>query len=1306
MLKGGCLTKKENIKLIEDARKGGQVALTGYIYQLWYSCYLILSELNKGNTYKLEGIEDIDKIESIEKSNYDVFTHIQIKFSDIKQNASFLKDILKNFLEIYLNDNNRNFMLVYDFEVSKGHLENIINDKLDDKSNNYWKNIVKDIKVENEQWNWDRFNYNDFISKLKFKRVSRENLEGNIEKLLIQKFKITTDNTNLYMNALSKLCLKKMKNRGAINDKDIVTIMSNTQRDIEKGSNNPASKFIHKMNFINKHYKKEDSSYYEGKKPNISDIINKLPVKRELMESKIIKSIDENRVTVIKASSGQGKTTLAYQVAYTLSESYTPYQIMWCDDSRELFNILDYFKIRIRLGEKPLIILDNLDVQLNQWNRLAQILQEEDYQYKIIITTREDDWYRYSGDLSNIKLLNIVDLSLSPEEAHSIYNVLDKNNMLHESIVNWEDSYKIIENKKLLIEYIYLLTHGEMLSQRIDAQISELLKEDNGAIKGDILRKICFADKCGVRITSKKLIGILKKENADLGSILESLENEYLIRIKTDDIYVEGLHPVRSHHIVNKLHKYYPLEDTALEIVNLIDESYKSKYYYSLTYEIETSYKFYTDLVHKIWDENNLSSYVDALKGIFSGSVMKYYKDNKNIFDDANEIGGLELLNFELTPFSKFNEIDKSEDTLNELKKIMPGSESNIDNLIKLRDSATNIEIENTDIYLLSKCIFEFFYTKKNDLFTIDLDSFSTIMYWLFRIDSVFNLSQNISLEELWSNIDNYSIEAISDIMYVSWMGNKESYLSFVNKNLEVVLTFLRDRTKSLEIYKKEIDNSIHVRYLLLSSNQIGGNEESVKRLEIICKTLPIFDTYCAESVKPSIDNLPNLSKYDDSIKHIPVKNLIIRFNRELNSLWKDTILSNYEAKSIKEWMVYWHNIRKDIVYLIDLYTKLMYKILSKKRINELNRINDLEKSLCNRISKEYRYPFQNRPFVNKESLPEGFAGIESDYFLKFKNLINFFEGFLNKEERNTNLFFINLKYIKSKLKDMQTYFNNISLNNEVLIEEHSLVCIDEEEKFNKFVDCCYYYQTHNPDKYFNKFQVNKWYSKKYEEKLMNAKNSLINLSLEFNIIFPKKDIDDKILSSYPIIVSGVDPTDVSRMLNILYKSINFLETDYDYLIILFNTKENNIFNLGYKVTRKLLENIKNEVEGIEIISDEETAILFPIEVTEKIMDSFNNKYKVYYKQTNNLDIIYEVGELLWAISTFREFSQYNDMQYLDKELKEYKITINENLEKIEDDFSNDIYQNVVRICNEVFEGKIFSNQDLNIFINYIIDYT
>jgi len=88
---------------LERSRTGGQIALSGFTYQFLYSCYLILSEKDESTSFTLEGLEDIDRYKCNVTS--ESITHIQIKYSTNKQDASFLKEVLKNYLEVYLIDN-------------------------------------------------------------------------------------------------------------------------------------------------------------------------------------------------------------------------------------------------------------------------------------------------------------------------------------------------------------------------------------------------------------------------------------------------------------------------------------------------------------------------------------------------------------------------------------------------------------------------------------------------------------------------------------------------------------------------------------------------------------------------------------------------------------------------------------------------------------------------------------------------------------------------------------------------------------------------------------------------------------------------------------------------------------------------------------------------------------------------------------------------------------------------------------------------------------------------------------------------
>lgn len=121
------------------------------------------------------------------------------------------------------------------------------------------------------------------------------------------------------------------------------------------------------------------------------------------------------------------KTTLALRAISLLNDEYTPYQIIRCNNNAELGHIVEYFRMRTRIGEKPLILLDNLDAHLSEWNLLAQLMQTGvTYHYKLLITSRENDWYNYGGDISNLHHLQIIKPILNEKEAENIYSVLKK----------------------------------------------------------------------------------------------------------------------------------------------------------------------------------------------------------------------------------------------------------------------------------------------------------------------------------------------------------------------------------------------------------------------------------------------------------------------------------------------------------------------------------------------------------------------------------------------------------------------------------------------------------------------------------------------------------------------------------------------------------------------------------------------------------------------------------------------------------------------------------------------------------------
>ena len=91
-----------------------------------------------------------------------------------------------------------------------------------------------------------------------------------------------------------------------------------------------------------------------------------------------------------------------------------------------------------------------------------------------------------------------------------------------------------------------------MISERISAQMKQIGNASAGGTKLEILRKVCFADVCGIKLETKPLISnLMTKTDLDIGEVLKSLADEFLVNISSEGNYIEGLHPVRSQHIIN-----------------------------------------------------------------------------------------------------------------------------------------------------------------------------------------------------------------------------------------------------------------------------------------------------------------------------------------------------------------------------------------------------------------------------------------------------------------------------------------------------------------------------------------------------------------------------------------------------------------------------------------------------------------------------------------------------------------------------------------------------------------------------------
>ena len=1294
---------KTNIEELSISRDGGQIALRGYSYQFLYSCYLILSSSSPDISFQLEGIEDIDCIKQKDGSS-DV-THIQLKYSANKQDASFLPDVLKNFIEAYLLDQNRSFKLVYDFPVAKGHLSKMFASNLDEKSRTYWIDVISEIKQNNLSWNWSVYDFDKFISCLSFEKIEKATLIAEIEKALIGTYEINTDNVSLFANSIKILCFEKMEQRAYVTKAELDSQIQSVKIDISKGPQNPAHSWIRKLDY-SKPSLDEGRSFYEGKKATPADIASGFPIKRPSLEKDVINSICENTVTVIKDSSGQGKTTLALQAAYILQNEYIPYQLLWCDEIKEIGNIVQYFKARIQLGEKILILIDNLDNHLSKWNYLVQLLQSELHcHYKLLITSREIDWYNYSGDLSNIQSLKVIKPALEEKEAIEIFNLFREAKQLHPSITSWQRAWNKIAERQLLIEYVYLLTHGEMLSERIASQISEIGQSSSGKAKCEILRKVCFADLCGVRLSVVNLYASQSEDSgSDFGELLKSMESEFLVHVNAERGYIEGLHPIRSKHVVDRLHEFLPVDNTAISVIKIAGKADLPVLFSHLPEFNLNSDEFFRNIVEVLWDKNDLSNYIPAIQGLFSGSVMQYYLSNQPAFDDANAHGGLFVISTEMCPFATFKEFGVSIDTLDKMQEMFPDNK-NIEYLCELRDRIPACNLQKTFVYAFCNCL----YRKLLPLSFAeikDIASYASISEWIYNINSEFNLSASISLDNIWIEPEKLTLECISTLMYISYCGNKDVYMEFVGRNLKRILTYLKQKTKSHKIFIDSEKNAIHVEYILRLRNIKTGNEQSVSRLKYVCRTLPIFDLYCSDALKPTLSLLSAYTVPEDAHKEMPIRNIVIMFHQNLTSLWNKTIMSNYEFDTVTEWLNYWFDVREHICLLADKCCAYIYKLLGGKPLGSLaGEVDQLREKFALITTGERRYPKEDRPFEEKATVPERLGKIKSKYFQSIQNFTNQFAGFFVKDEQKQRLAMVNLTTAQSALVTMQNYFAEIAID--FGFQERQLaLCVMETQSIERLIMCCSYYQTHSPNKYFNKYQISNWYDGHCRDERKIVEDGLSELESKYSIHFPDQIYTIDMLSYYPIIVGNFDMASESNLTECLLGCIAFADAPFDYLVILSANESEEINPTALQFPRRMLVDVKKAIESENHSLLDKLMPPYPVDVTAQMLDCFIEKYDLPEKKSTDVDQlpIGDVAEELWIYSKSVELlTEPEDACYLAAETQGIQTNIAGMLRLLKNKLPSKDVDWLIEICNGVFSGKKFDDIIFNNVIEYFI---
>lgn len=1212
---------ESHLKALAEKRIGGSVTFTGIGFQVLYAVDLILRNLHDvhtGCTITLEGLEDIDMTTAVGTEL------IQVKTSKntIDAGKFWELNVLQNFWEVNKVTKGTKFKLIHNTKFASGNMVSIGSTSISEAALNFWTAKISSLGVPVSQ-----SDVADFLSRICVEDFSEAELLADIRKQLFAKFEVNIGTELQFLKALFFNVFEWSKRRQTLSPTELKHLMQSVKDSFSRFPANPAiqNNWIVPVAFeISQH--QTVSGYYDGKAARPEDIARGLPVQRPEWEVEIGARLKEYDVIVIKSSSGQGKSTLAWQTCFSaVKDGCTIYHLRSCTSHNEASAIADFIKSRLVIGEQPIVIIDGLQRSVAVWTEFAEQIRE--HPVKLMITTREEDWVRYGGDESKVSI-KTIDIRLSVHEAAVIFQELKKNNKLHHSITNWQPAWEKVKDKGLLIEYVFLLTQGQMIDERIAHQIQRLSKEQDGSAKLEVLRLVATADVLNIRLRNNSLTRYIqgKLRAVDKNEVYRQLEKEYYL--KFEGKYVEGLHPVRSQHLVNVLHSHCAIEESLLAVLEVVDEDYIYDYFISAPF-LSSDKEFYSTAA-TVTAQKPLAEIVYAIDGLMHFEPYRYWKENQEVFDRVFTRGGLELFVYDAIPYNRRNTIVGLSQSV--------GSELNSD-LQYLSSQLSLLTTYNSEHSIL----FRFVKDLQKAIPKGEIENYEGIAFlfkWFKRVGVAFPKIVEIDEAKLLSGLETQSISESSEIFHFYSILDPDRYKVFASKHHNTIVGWIKKRTNTLSIFE-EGDN-IKIEYLL-DENADKANELSMYRINIIHAFFPFYKSYCTSAI---VIPFPNEEVYkavlQNAHKHIPAENLFDDFDVHINQIWAKTILGQYAASSSYDWQNQHLHLREKALDIAKKITWLFETHLEKKQAKIKSQANSVA-SLANEVlclEKVLRkYPSGSRKYFESAAFTKEQVAF-SKWLSSFRNFLNQMGGLVvPKKDHDRHLPVVNLESAVHHLSAMQDAFAKIAEGSHAYFATSDLGK-DESTWYPRLLETVRYYVEQAKNGFAKNVvvaakSVAAWVDAERKREIGELQEVVQAAGVELHCVFhmPTRIRQEEHLKYVTIGVWGVDIQNDLWELSVSLKDLTMTKIDFFALVFVDDDRK---VTGAIRFNRDYFERVKKAIDFNEF---EEGATFVPIPIfpNEEILNELDGISLRTVPNNQKLEAYFKMMISVWKLSEYRQ---------------------------------------------------------------------
>ena len=1135
-----CVDVTASLEQILLQRDHGSISLGGYEFQLLYSLNRFLDLLGDSSpitSIRFEGIEDID-IQCVESKTY-----IQVKSSRNKKGWGWLNSekIIDKFAEVYLLDSNAKFLIVTNFQYS-GDLK-LFHQISQDSNMALPPRLSERFDAIQERCNISCKEMQALIRAVHFEITDQTKLIDSIQQKIVTCLDVDTGNEDLYFLALFTKVLEFAVNRSKCYEENLRKIQLDIQDWISAGPENLAvtNGWIEPLTF----QLEPDGNvldYYEGKGARPVHILAGVDVERPEWIDEIHKSLSAMAVCVIRSSSGQGKSTLLYRYAHNYFNQHTTFVLNTLQNFDEIAPLKRFLESRLKLGLPVLVLVNDLNERVKLWHELARELAGHPISF--LIVSREENWYRYAGNLHNLQW-KTVKPELSIQEAKDIYRQFEKKGRIANNVKSAAWAYDKVATEKLLIEFVFLITHGQMLSERLEDQVRTIYSLQEDSAKLHILRLVCLAQYFDVRIPLQSLYSRVQFQS-DPQQAVQSLADEYLEVI--ENRYLEGLHYVRSEHLVKILHQGFPINTTTTELFDLVSDGDLAVLARSAFSSMDR-WAHAEPLLNKLHDRTagRVALSLEVWRSLFRADEHRYILRNRDTIDNFKRtFGTAELSTFFVNGTMP---LPSGLDVVEEIRELFS------DELLERKLDLMRAQIQRMPDRREEEQFARVYVTKAlrrfaaNDL-SENLSAVSSLRTWSQMYDESIEILSALVNSGSWrDHVFAKPIDEFADFMHLLYRDFPGAYREFIDENWLKTVNHFRNETETLQVIVQ--GDNIHIEFVVDESRDIH-DDQTLSRLTSLMKLLPHYETYTSQGLYP-VTPIGRLS-VDDSKKNLTEQSLN-KDIAEINSMYIVELEVFVNPDSMYDWLVHWHKFRATLSTFAAALAKRFGDVLEKKATVDLQPLVDELSPLLDEtpgIPARYKEVFEQQiKLLRAVKCLKDWKGWAKN-FVNMSMKINY----ADRSSESTRLLRHNLSEVCGRLKQMQDAYQTI-LDSGVSHFQSSIKVEDEEKNYRYLYDLLHYYVSLPESRTVPrgarvKAMVSAWRKSQWREvntRLKEAFQSAADNGLRVHL--PYCYLEELPAKSLCFAVEIVDATQIHGHLDVVVAYLHTAAVAYDYVYIL-----------------------------------------------------------------------------------------------------------------------------------------------------------